>query len=324
MDICLQGEMDGVTAAGLIRDRFRLPVVFLTANSEDATLERAKRTEPYGYILKPFDDRELKSTIEMALFKHQAEEETRRRNLDLERRVRELTAELQAANGELDAFSYSVSHDLRAPLRAIDGFAGILISDYQDRLDGEGRRVLGVVQSQARHMGRLIDDLLEFARLGRQTLQKAEVDMNRQVDEVIKQLTQAAPQQAVEFQLGQLPAATGDASLLRQVWLNLLGNALKFSRTREPARIEISGALRGNQTEYVVRDNGVGFDMKYADKLFRVFQRLHAPSEFEGTGVGLSLVQLIVHRHGGRVGAEAALDRGATFRFSLPPADRTP
>lgn len=248
-----------------------------------------------------------------------AEAEIRQLNLDLEWRVRERTTELEAANGELDAFSYSVSHDLRAPLRAVDGFTGILVSDYQDRLDSEGRRVLGIVQSQARYMGRLIDNLLRFARLGRQALHKAEIDMNQLVGAVVEQLRQAAPERrAVEFQLGALPAATADASLLQQVWLNLLGNALKFTGTRELARIEVGGSLQKGEAVYFVRDNGVGFDMKYADKLFKVFQRLHLSDEFEGTGIGLSLVQRIIHRHGGRVWADAELNRGATFRFSLP------
>jgi len=499
MDIRLQNAMDGILAACQIRDRFHLPVIFLTANSEDATLDQAKRAEPYGYILKPFDDRELKSTIEMALYKHhaeqeirrlnrlynvlsqvnqaivrcksqdellslvcrlvvehgqmgtawigwldpatrriepihqygtgethvgstsflacdsreqagnpglavvsgkasicnscgkqkcpypieqsparfgfqscgsfpirfggkvcgvltvcvpepdffaeretalseevamdisfaldtfegearrrRAEDEIRRLNLDLEQRVRQRTAELEAANRELDAFSYSVSHDLRAPLRAVDGFAGILISDYRDRLDDEGRRVLGVVQGQTRQMGRLIDDLLRFSRLGRHPLQKTQIDMEHLVGEVVQQLRQAAPERAIEFRLGSLPAAMADVSLLRQVWLNLLGNAFKFSRSRDPAVIEVDGTVEEEGTAFVIRDNGVGFDAKYADKLFHVFQRLHGPDEFEGTGIGLSLVQRIIQRHAGRVWATAELGRGATFGFWLP------
>lgn len=318
MDVRLQGETDGIFAAGEIRDRFQLPVVFLTANSEDATLDQAKRAEPYGYLLKPFDDRELKSAIEMALYKHQAEQEIRRLNQDLELRVRQRTAELEAANRELDAFSYSVSHDLRAPLRAVDGFAGILVSDYQDRLDAEGRRLLGVVRSQSRQMGRLIDDLLRFSRLGRHPLQKTTVDMEPLVRDVIQELHFQAAGRAIEFRVAPLPTVAADASLLRQVWINLLGNAIKFSRSREPAVIEVEGSVAEAESVFLVRDNGVGFDPQFSDKLFKVFQRLHGPDEFEGTGIGLSLVQRVIHRHGGRVWATSEPGQGATFGFSLP------
>jgi hypothetical protein len=247
-----------------------------------------------------------------------AEAEVRQLNFDLERRVQRRTAELEAANRELDAFSYSVSHDLRAPLRAVDGFAGILVSDYQDQLDDEGRRVLGVVQSQTRYMGRLIDDLLRFSRLGRHPLQKIQVDMEQLVGEVVREVRNETSGRAIEFRLGRLPTVTADVSLLRQVWLNLLANAVKFSRSRDPAVIEVAGTLEKDEAVFSVRDNGVGFDIKFADKLFKVFQRLHGPDEFEGTGVGLSLVQRIIQRHDGRVWATAELDQGATFGFSLP------
>jgi light-regulated signal transduction histidine kinase (bacteriophytochrome) len=231
-------------------------------------------------------------------------------------KVQERTAELVAANRELDAFSYSVSHDLRAPLRAIDGYARMLEEDFSARLDDEGQRLLGVVRSSARQMGRLIDDLLEFSRLGRREPAKGDFGMEGLVREVVGQLAPGAPAALIE--VGELPAAPADRSLLRQVWLNLIGNAIKYSGRRPDPRIEISGRREPGETVYCVRDNGAGFDMRYAQRLFGVFQRLHSPEEFPGTGIGLALVQRIVVRHGGRVWAEARPGAGAAFHFSLP------
>ena len=315
MEIRLQGEMDGVMAAGQIRDRFRLPVIFLTAYSDDAILERAKRVEPYGYILKPFDDGELKAAIETALYKHQAEQEAR---LASEQRVRKRTAELEAANRELDAFAHSVSHDLRAPLRAIEGFVGILDDGYRGRLDDEGQRLLGTIRDQARHMGRLVNHLLRLSRLSRKSLQQAAVDMDRLVGEVVEQLRRAESGRAIEFRLSRLPTVVADASLLRQVWANLLDNSLKFTRCRDPAVIEVGGVEEEQGVVFSVRDNGVGFDARFADRLFAPFQRLHRADEYEGTGIGLSLVQRVIHRHGGRLWATSEPEQGATFSFLLP------
>lgn len=248
----------------------------------------------------------------------QAEAEIVRLNASLEQRVRQRTAQLEAANQELEAFSYSVSHDLRAPLRAIDGYARMLHDDLQDRLDDEGRRKLQIVCSEARRMGQLIDDLLRFSRLSRQSFEATETDMNALVREVYDRLRASSPSRVVDFRLSSLPAVAGAPSLLRQVWHNLIDNALKYTRTRAQALIEVCGADAGQEIIYSIRDNGVGFDMKYADKLFGVFQRLHSQAEFEGNGVGLALVQRIVRRHGGRIWAEAEPDRGATFHFALP------
>jgi PAS domain S-box-containing protein len=254
-----------------------------------------------------------------------AELEVRRLNVELEQRVRDRTAELSAANSELEAFSYSVSHDLRAPLRAINGYAHILTEDHATALDAEGHRVLGVVRAEALRMGRLIDDLLEFSRLGRQSLRKTPTDVTALVREVQTELLGRAPDRAVDFRVDSLPAVSADPALLRQVWLNLLGNALKYTRLRTPAEITVAGSIEGPEAVYSVKDNGTGFDMRYADRLFGIFQRLHRAEEFEGTGLGLALVQRVVHRHGGRVWAEAELDRGATFHFALPLApEHTP
>ncbi len=234
----------------------------------------------------------------------------------LERRVSERTAELEAANRELESFGYSVSHDLRAPLRAIAGFAAILREDFGGELPAEALRLFQRIESNARHMGELIDDLLELSRAGRAALERHPVNMRSLVDSVLRDLQHERAAALVE--IGELPAATGDATLLRHVWQNLIGNAFKFSARAEAPRVEIGGRRTGGKVEYYVRDNGAGFDPRYAEKLFGLFQRLHSPADFEGTGVGLAIVQRIVHRHGGEVSATGAPERGATFRFTLP------
>jgi PAS domain S-box-containing protein len=246
-----------------------------------------------------------------------AEEAIRRLNLELEQRVAERTAELEIANRELEAFSYSVSHDLRAPLRAINGFAHLLEEELEPGLGPEAKRLLARIASNALQMGVLIEALLQFARLSRQPLVKARIDPGTLARQAFQEHTQGKERGPVEFVVGDLPACEGDPVLVKQVLANLLANALKYSAGRDPARIEVGALERERTAVYFVRDNGVGFDMAYAGKLFGVFQRLHAPSEFEGTGIGLALVQRIVHRHGGRVWAEAEPDRGATFYFTL-------
>ncbi len=239
---------------------------------------------------------------------------------ELNCQLKEKVADLVAANQDMEAFSYSVSHDLRAPLRAIAGYARIFIQDHSHRLDAESHRLLTVISDNAQLMGKLIEDILAFARLGRQELKKSEIDMTALTQTVFAELKGWERERQVSLILQNLPPAYGDRTLIRQVLVNLLTNALKFSGPKADAAIALKGWNEDNDTIYAVADNGVGFDMKYVDKLFNVFQRLHLSSEFEGTGVGLAIVQKIIHRHGGRVWAEGQVNEGATFYFSLPRA----
>ena len=229
-----------------------------------------------------------------------------------------LVANLEAANKELEGFSYSVSHDLRSPLRAIDGYSRILEEDYADKLDAEGRRLFGVIRESSQKMAMLIDDLLTFSKLGRQALVSSTVDTNALVKEVLRELRAAGDGKSARIAVADLPMAWGDRALLKQVWINLLANAIKFAGKKGKPIIEVSGTSDAAENIYSVTDNGVGFDMRYYNKLFGVFQRLHSADEYPGTGVGLAIVQRVVTRHDGRVWAEGKLNHGAAFFFALP------
>jgi signal transduction histidine kinase len=234
-----------------------------------------------------------------------------------QREIEKSAAQLELTNKELESFSYSVSHDLRSPLRAIDGYSRMFEEDFADRLDDEGRRLLAVIRSSSKKMGQLIDDLLAFSRMGRKQLDTARVDMNALVDEVWADVCNSA-RTSLPLKKTVLPAAWGDRALLRQVLMNLLGNALKYSSKRTEPSVEITAKKTEHEVVYSVRDNGVGFDMRFYDKLFGVFQRLHTENEFPGTGVGLAIAKRVVIRHGGRIWAESKLDEYAVFSFSLP------
>jgi signal transduction histidine kinase len=253
------------------------------------------------------------------------EDEIRKLNQQLSKRA----AELEATNKELESFAYSVSHDLRAPLRHMVGYSELLQRQASSLLDEKSQRFIRTILDSAKRMGNLIDDLLAFSRIGRAETKKTEVDLEQLVKEVVGEIGQDTKSRDIAWKIGALPVCYGDRSMLRLVVVNLVSNAAKFTRMRKPAEIEI-GCVDRNQkeVEVFVRDNGAGFDMQYANKLFGVFQRLHLPEQFEGTGIGLATVQRIIHRHGGQVRGEGAVDQGATFYFSLPKAqdaaERTP
>ena len=237
----------------------------------------------------------------------------------LEQRVAERTQALEQTNRELEAFAFSVSHDLRSPLRSIDQFSLMLEEDYGAKLDDKARHMIGVVRKNARQMSQLVDDLLRLSRLGHRAIRPiVEIDMREVVETVVEGLRAARPELEIELRLGELPHALGNVELLRQVWQNLLDNAVKYSAKKPRAVVEVAGAREAGELRYTVTDHGAGFDPTQADKLFGVFQRLHSDAEFEGTGVGLALVQRIVTRHGGRVWADGRPGAGATFGFGLP------
>jgi light-regulated signal transduction histidine kinase (bacteriophytochrome) len=287
------------------------------AESRDLRQQLASLEEAYRAtlnMLEDFDEERKKLTQVPAALINIMED------MEVERdRTEQAKAQLESVNRELEAFSYSVSHDLRAPLRAISGFAQAVAEDYAPKLDDEGKRYLGLIQANAHKMGQLIDDLLAFSRLGRQQMMQSTIDMQALARTVFAELAAQAPERNIKFVVRSAPPARGDRSMIQQVLSNLLSNAIKFTRTRDRGSIEFGFQRERDRGAYYVKDNGVGFDMRYVGKLFGVFQRLHSAAEFEGTGVGLALVYRIITRHEGQVWAQSQVDQGASFFFTLPP-----
>lgn len=315
-------EMDGIALLRAAREMDNdLVGIVMTGHGSIDTAVEAMKAGALDYILKPFNLNVILPVLSRAL----AVRSLRVENAALLRRLTDRTAELEvanrelaAANRELEAFAYSVSHDLRAPLRVIEGFSRIVIEDFAREIPDEAREHLETVSANVQRMEQLINDLLRFSRLGRQPLAKQTVNMTALVHEAIREMRAGAPAGNINVRVSQLPDVEADLALLRQVFVNLLSNAFKFTRDKEEAVIEIEGRRQEGDCIYTVRDNGAGFDMRYAQKLFGIFQRLHRQDEFEGTGIGLSIAQRIVERHGGRISAEAEIGRGATFTFTLP------
>jgi signal transduction histidine kinase len=351
-------EMDGYELCRQIKADPKLgdiPVILVTTLSDPQDVIRGLECRADNFILKPYDERYLLNRVEFALINREMRQTDQagmgveiffngqkhfitadrlqilnlllstydaanQRNRELnhsQEELRSLNAKLEDANQELESFSYSVSHDLRAPLRAIGGFSRMLEEDQAAGLDDEGKRLVRVIQDNTRKMGQLIDDLLAFSRLGRKPISTAQIDTGKLVGEVLEEV-QAAAERRAKVVVGPLPSAYADATLIKQVWINLLSNAVKFSGKRDDPRVEVSSYEDGADTVYCVKDNGAGFDMRYHDRLFGVFQRLHGDEEFSGTGVGLAIVRRVVTRHGGRVWAEGKVNEGATFYFALP------
>lgn len=324
-------DMDGFEVSQVLQSHNRtreIPVIFASAEKKERhSIMQGFAEGAVDYLSKPLDpdltrakvavllktQLQKKELVAKNISLEKAESEIRRLNADLEKNL----ARLKEANRELESFSYSVSHDLRAPLRTIIGFSAVLQEDCADRLGDEGSRAVGIIRRNAERMNKLIDDLLEFSRLGRKSIVKTAIDFKDLVHLVVRDVEASSVHRPC-VTVGHLHPAHADYALMTQVWFNLISNAFKYSSKKEQPSIEIGSEKKGNEIIYHVKDNGAGFDMNYADKLFGVFQRLHKAEEFEGTGVGLALVHRIVSRHGGRIWAEGKPGEGATFYFSLP------
>jgi hypothetical protein len=308
-------EMDGISLIEAVRRIDpTLGAIVMTGYGTIDTAVQAMQGGALDYILKPFKLNVILPVIARALDVRRL----RRENAELQARERRRSEELAAAYQSLESFSYSISHDLRAPLRTIDNFAQILAEDFGEKLGEDGHHLIETIRGGSRKMDQLIVGLLEFSRAGRHPFDVAAIDMTALAQSAVTETVAAYTGPEAKVEIGPLPGVPGDVTVLRQVWCNLIGNALKYSSKRPRPEVSVSGRIADGEAVFQVKDNGAGFDMRYANKLFGVFQRLHSPKDFAGTGVGLAIVQRIVTRHGGRIWATGAPDSGACFEFALP------
>jgi signal transduction histidine kinase len=308
-------EMDGIALSNAVRQVDpTVSTIVMTGHGTIDTAVRAMQQGAVDYVLKPFKLNTILTVIARALELRRLRREVE----ELQERERLRSEELAIANRDLQAFAYSISHDLRAPLHIVDEYAQMLEEDFAAQLGTEGARQIGVIRSGSQRMDQLIVGLLEFSRAGRQRLDVSSIDMGMLAEAASAEVMAIYTGPSPSIEIGDLPPATGDIAVIRQVWCNLIGNALKYSAKNPHPRITINGRVEGGEVIYEVQDNGAGFDMRYADKLFGVFQRLHRAEEFAGTGVGLAIVHRVITRHGGRIWAESVLGSGACFRFALP------
>lgn len=317
LDIQMPG-MDGYELAEILREEentSQLPFIFISGIYTDQFhVFKGYEKGAISFLTKPFQPEILLNNVKLFIKMYQHEAELKKLNKDLERK----NEELKFLNQELESFTYSVSHDLRAPLRAVNGYSQILLQEHSPEINEEVARLLSIINGNAKKMGELIDNLLSLSKLGKREIQKGEVDMEALVQSVVTELQETNVGAKVCWKIAEIPPCFGDYRLLRQVWINLLSNALKYSGKKENPVVEAGSEINSHEVVYYVKDNGAGFDMKFSDQLFGVFQRLHKPSEFEGTGVGLAIVHRIIFRHGGKVWAEGAVGEGARFSFSVP------
>ncbi len=311
-------EMDGYELATILREEEKtahLPFIFISAvYTDNQHVFKGYEKGAFSFITKPFQSEILINIVNFFIEKYHQEIALNGLNEDLQKK----NSELVNINKELEAFTYSVSHDLRAPLRVINGFTKIILKDLEQKINDDEQELLKGIASNATRMNDLIESLLMLSRLGKKEMKKNTVDMNLLMKEVLEEAKQEYPSKNLKVDVGNLLAVNGDAELLRQVFLNLISNAIKYSSKKENPLIEIRSKQEGNNVIYSVKDNGAGFNMEYSSKLFGVFQRLHSDSEFEGIGIGLAIVQRIVFRHGGKVWAEGEVNKGATFYAALP------
>lgn len=314
-------EMDGYELAAILREDEKtasLPFIFISGIYTDhVNVFKGYDRGAFSFITKPFQPEILINKVKLFIGIYHHEYMLKRLNDDLERK----NEELSIVNKELEAFTYSVSHDLRAPLRVINGYSQIILKEHAEVVDEEVKRLLHIVGSNVKKMGDLIDNLLSFSKIGKREVNSDIVNMDLLVRSCIEEMKVTYEGKKVKWIVGTLDPCYGDSQLLNQVMINFLSNAVKYSSKKEQPEVEITSSIKGEEVIYSIKDNGVGFDMKYYKKLFGVFQRLHRSNEFEGTGVGLAIIQRIVMKHHGRVWAESSLDNGAKFFFSVPTAN---